>query len=143
MKHNKRTVLSFQANALNMLLNYLELQSLVLYATAKLLHYFGEEATVVLEKFDEGGDPLLFLEVCTDLSAQKAREALDRFHEEWWSTNVEGKATNILNVAVSFKKPGVDTEVMLDSDGYKTVKEELDRSPEPNEAMKRLFRRNT
>lgn len=97
--------LGFRDGAIELLHRWPELSALIQEAACKLLESFGTSAQIVLERFDdpeaEKEDPSLYLVVGTTLRALDARQALDRFEDNWWMDNAE-RSNNRLHVSVEF-----------------------------------------
>ncbi len=68
-------------------------RALLTEACAKVTQHFGNTALVALEQFvdpdEPTAEPLLYLVIGTDLTARAAREALDRFQDDFWLDNVD------------------------------------------------------
>lgn len=98
-------ITSFREGALDLLRRWPELGVLIQEAASKLCESFGDSAQIVLERFDdpdaEKEDPSLYLVVGTTLRAREARQALDRFEDNWWIDNAE-RSNNRLHFSVEF-----------------------------------------
>jgi hypothetical protein len=81
------------------------IRSLVMDAFERIPRYFGDTARFALERFvdpeEAAEEPLLYLVVGTTLSASEARDALDRFDEEWWLDNVD-RGQNRIHLSLEF-----------------------------------------
>jgi hypothetical protein len=97
--------MEFHEGALDLLRRWPELSVLIQEAACKLRESFGASAQIVLERFDdpeaENEDPSLYLVVETTLRALDARQALDRFEDNWWMENAE-RSNNRLHFSVEF-----------------------------------------
>jgi hypothetical protein len=77
-----------------------DLQRLVIETIHHLRRIFGP-ADIVLERFDCGLSPILFVLARTELSAEAAFERLNSFRERWWLDNL-WRADMKLEVTVEF-----------------------------------------
>ena len=97
--------MDFRAGAVELLHRWPDLGALIQEASKKLRESFGTSARIVLERFDdpETGkeDPSLYLVIETTLKAREARQALDRFEDEWWMDNA-ARSNDRLHISVEF-----------------------------------------
>jgi len=92
--------------ARELLLRWPDVRQILAEAFERLRANFGPDAEVALKRFDDPAseieDPALYLIVGTRLDAQEARQAMDRFEDDWWLDNVD-RAGDHLHVSVEFR----------------------------------------
>jgi len=97
--------LSYRRGARDLLLRWPELREVIPEAYERVTEAFGSSAQIVLDRYDdpeaEEENPILYLVVRTELEADGARQAMNRFDEDWWLANETG-AEGHLYVSVEF-----------------------------------------